>query len=297
MSELIAAEPPAAPPVASELPASPPPATAPRDTSRPLPFKPAARAVFALSLEGMLWTRRTLLMGALVAMPVVFALLYRLVIAGKLSVQPITPGDMYALLVAVYWVRNVLPLVALFYATALVADEVEGRTLTYLVTRPVTRDAIFAGKFAAYLVTTLCLALPACVVTFFLLLSSRGLPAVGPAGLDLLRDLAVLALALLAYGAFFSLLGVLLKRPMIPGLVFLYGWELLANLPGYLPRLTLNAWLRSLISHRPAQEGLASLFQQVLPPVQAIPFLIVVSALCLYAAARIFSAREYVLDQ
>ena len=45
---------------------------------------------------------------------------------------------------------------------------------TYLVTRPVTRPAIFAGKFAAYLVTTLCLALPACVLTFFLLLSTRG---------------------------------------------------------------------------------------------------------------------------
>ena len=27
-------------------------------------------------------------------------------------------------------------------------------------------------------------------------------------------------------------MGVLLKRPVIPGLIFLYGWELLANLPG-----------------------------------------------------------------
>lgn len=269
-----------------------------RDASRSLPFRPAARAVFELSLEGMLWTKRTLGMACLVGMPVVFALFYRLVLAGKWNVQPITPGDMYALLVAVYWIRFVVPLLALFYATALVADEVEGRTLTYLVTRPITRDAIFAGKFAAYLVTTLCLTLPACVLTFFLLLSARGLSAVPPAAVDLLRDLAVLALTLLAYGALFALLGVLLKRPVIPGLVFLYPWELLlANLPGYLPRLTLTAWLRSLISHRPAQEGLASLFVQVLPPLEAIPFLLVVSAICVYAAARIFSAREYVLEQ
>jgi ABC-2 type transport system permease protein len=272
-------------------------AVVPRDPSRPLPFRVAARAVFDVSLEGLLWSRRTLGMGALVAMPVVFALVYRLVLAGKWTVQPITPGDMYALLVVLYWVRNVLPLVALFYATALVADEVEGRTLTYLTTRPVSRDAIFAGKFAAYLVTGLVLALPSCVLTFFLLLTSRGLSAVGPAAVDLLRDVSVLALTLLAYGAVFALLGVLLRRPLVPGLVFLYGWELLANLPGYLPRLTLTAWLRSLVSHRPAQEGLAGLFQQVLPPSQALPFLLVVSALCLYAGARIFSAREYVLDQ
>ncbi len=64
---------------------------------------------------------------------------------------------------------------------------------------------------------------------------------------------------------------MLLKRPVIPGLMFLYGWELLANLPGYLPRLTLTAWLRSLVTHRPAQEGLAGLFQQVLPAARPCP--------------------------
>jgi hypothetical protein len=79
--------------------------------------------------------------------------------------------------------------------------------------------------------------------------------------------------------------------------VFLYGWELLANLPGYLPRFTLTAWLRSLIRHRPAEEGLSGLFQQVLPADQALLVLLAVSALLLGAAAWIFSRREYVLEQ
>lgn len=275
---------------------SPRPATV-RDPGRPLPFRPAARAVFDLSLEGMVWTRRSLLMAVLVGMPVVFAILYRIVLASSAKVQPVTPHDLYAVIVAVYWIRNVLPLAALFYATALIADEVEGKTLTYLVTRPLTRASIFVGKFAAYLATTLALALPAAVVTFFLILSARGVAAVGPAVGDLLRDLGVMALALLVYGAFFALLGVLLKRPVIPGLMFLYGWELLANLPGYLPRLTITAWLRSLVTHRPAQEGLAGLFQQVLPATQALPVLVVASVVFLFLAARIFSSREYVLDQ
>lgn len=268
-----------------------------RDPGRPLPFRPAARAVFDLSLEAMVWTRRSVLMAILVGMPVVFGILYRIVLASNAKVQPVTPHDLYAVIVAVYWIRNVLPLAALFYATALVADEVEGKTLTYLVTRPLTRASIFAGKFAAYLVTTLTLALPAAVLTFFLILSARGFSAIGQAVGDLVRDLAVMALALLVYGALFALLGVLLKRPVIPGLMFLYGWELLANLPGYLPRLTITAWLRSLVTHRPAQEGLAGLFQQVLPASQALPVLVVASAVFLFLAARIFSSREYVLDQ
>jgi len=274
------------------------PAVPARDTTRPLPFKPAARAVFELALDAMLWTRRTLVMAVLVAMPVVFAVVYRVVLAGKWNVQPVTPGDLYAIFVAVYWIRNVLPLAALFYATALVADEIEGRTLTYLVTRPLTRESIFAGKFAAYLATTLSLALPACVLTFFLVLSARGLPAVGPAAGDLFRDLGAISLTLLAYGGLFALLGVALKRPLIPGLVFLFGWELLVYLPGYLPRLTLTAWLRSLVTHRPAQGGLAGLLgEQVLPAAQAVPLLVVLAVAFVWAAARIFSSREYVLEQ
>jgi ABC-type transport system involved in multi-copper enzyme maturation permease subunit len=280
----------------SEASVLPKPAPA-RDPSRPLPFRKAARAVFDLSLEGMVWTRRSVLMAALVGMPVLFGVLYRIVLASNAKVQPVTPPDLYAVIVAVYWIRNVLPLAALFYATALVADEVEGKTLTYLVTRPLTRASIFAGKFAAYLVTTLTLALPAAVLTFFLILSARGASAVGQAVGDLVRDLAVMALALLVYGALFALLGVLLKRPVIPGLMFLYGWELMAHLPGYLPRLTITAWLRSLVTHRPAQEGLAGLFQQVLPATQALPVLVVATVAFLFLAARIFSSREYVLDQ
>jgi ABC-2 type transport system permease protein len=268
-----------------------------RDPTRPLPLLEAARAVFDLALEGMVWTRRSLLMAVLVGMPIVFAILYRVLLVSKARVQPVTPYDLYAVVVAIYWIRNVLPLAALFYATSLVADEVEGRTLTYLVTRPLTRASIFAGKFAAYLVTTLSLVLPSAVVTFFLVLTAPGSPGVGAAAFDLFRDLGVMALALLVYGALFALLGVLLKRPVIPGLMFLYGWELLANLPGYLPRLTITAWLRSLVTHRPAQEGLAGLFQQVLPAEQAVPVLIAVAVVSLILAVRIFSSREYVLDQ
>jgi ABC-2 type transport system permease protein len=253
--------------------------------------------VFDLSLEGMIWARRTLLMGLLVGFPILVAVIYRVVLATHPEARLPPPADVYAVAVAIYWIRNVLPLAALFFATALVADEVEGRTLTYLVTRPLTRASIFAGKFAAYLATTLALALPSVVLTFFILLSARGWGAVGPAVGDLFRDLGVAALALVAYGALFALLGVLLKRPVIPGLLFLYGWELLANLPGYLPRLTLTAWLRSLIHHRPAEEGLAGLFQQVLPAGQGLAVLVLASAVFLAAAAWIFSTREYVLEQ
>ena len=268
-----------------------------RDMTRPLPFLSGTRAVFDLSLEGMLLSRRSILMGLLVGLPVVLAVVYRVLLAADVPNRAVPPMDLYAIVVAVYWIRNVLPLMALFHATSLIADEVEGKTLTYLLTRPLTRPSILAGKFAAYLATSLGVALPAAVLTFFILMTARGWSGLGASVPDLFRDLGVVALTLLVYGALFTLLGVLLRRPVIPGLLFLFGWELMANLPGYLPRFTLTAWLRSLIHHRPAQEGIADLFGQVLPTGQSLIVIVVSSVVFLAAAAWVFSRKEYVLDQ
>jgi ABC-type transport system involved in multi-copper enzyme maturation permease subunit len=244
----------------------------------------------------MIWSRRSLLMAILLGLPVVLALLYRGVLIARMPAR-ITGVDLYAVIIAIYYVRNVLPLAALFYATSLIADEVEGKTLTYLLTRPLRRPSILAGKFAAYLTTTLTLTLPATVITFFLLATARGFAGIGAAVPELFRDMGVMALSLLAYGAFFTLLGVLLRRPMIPGLLFLFVWEMIANLPGYLPRFTLTAWLRSLLHHRPAEEGLSGLFQQVLPAGESLAVLVGASLAFLALSFWLFNEREYVLDQ
>lgn len=267
-----------------------------RDTAQPLPFLAAARGVFTLSLDGMVWSRRSLMMAVLLGLPALFALVYRLVLAAHLP-QQLSGFDLYAVVIAFYYVRNVLPLAALFYATALIADEVEGKTLTYLLTRPIRRNAILAGKYAAYLVTTLVLSLPAAVLTFFLLATARGWSGIGAAVPDLFRDLGVMALALAVYGAFFTLLGVSLRRPVIPGLLFLFVWELAANLPGYLPRVTITAWLRSLVRHRPAHEGVADMFGQVLPAALSLEVLAGMLIAFLAGAIWIFSTREYVMEQ
>jgi len=266
-----------------------------RDLTRPVPFLRAARAVFDLSLEGMVWSRRSLLMVALLFGPALLALAVRI----ALTRLPPRVGafDLYGLMIAFVYVRNALPLAALFYATALISDEVEGKTITYLLTRPIQRVSILAGKFAAYLVTTLSLALPAVVITFFVLNTIRGWSGIGALVPELFRDMGVMILTLVVYGAFFTLMGVLLRRPVIPGLLFLFVWELLANAPGYLPRFTITAYLRSLIHHRPPDEGLAEIFAQVLPTalcLEAVGGMIVVF---LAGAAWIFSTREYVLDQ
>ena len=276
-----------------------PPPSAPvaggRDLSRPVPFLRAAKAVFDLSLEGMVWSRRSLLMVALLFGPALLAVAVRI----ALTRLPPRVGafDLYGLMIAFVYVRNALPLAALFYGTALISDEVEGKTITYLLARPIQRVSVLAGKFASYLVTTLAMALPAVVITFFVLNTIRGWSGIGTLVPELFRDMGVIILTLVVYGAFFTLMGVLLRRPVIPGLLFLFVWELLANAPGYLPRFTITAYLRSLIHHRPPDEGLAEILAQVLPTALCLEAVGAMIVVFLAGAAWIFSQREYVLDQ
>ena len=64
----------------------------------------------------------------------------------------------------------------------------------------------------------------------------------------------MLALGLAAYGAVFACVGARLKRPLVVGLVFAFGWEPAVLLfPGYLKRLTVAYYLQALVPARDAR--------------------------------------------
>jgi ABC-2 type transport system permease protein len=266
-----------------------------RDTSRSVPFLPAARVVFTLSMRAFVGNLRNLVAAVLLGLPVLFALMYRIV-ASRWG-NALDGMDIYGQIVALYLVRNALPLVALFLASSLVADEVEGKSITFLLTRPVPRGSIYVGKLAAYVFGVSAVALPAVTLAFFILASVQGWAGVGTNALGMFRDLGVVSLGVMVYGALFALLGTLLRRPVVPGLVFLFVWESLANLPGWLPRLTISAWLRSLVPYAVKLEGLEALFGRSLPVGSSVVVLLVLVGIFTWLGAYVFGRKEYVLSQ
>jgi len=271
--------------------------TARRDVTRALPLVQAARVVFDIALDQMVLSRRSLMAALLLSVPAALAAVYRIALWRGGIVDAPGPYDLYNRIVALYEVRNVVPIVALLYATSLIADEVEGKTITYLFSRPVSRPAILAGKFAAYVATALAAALPGVAACFLLLATAPGAPGVAGGALDLVKDLGTIALALVSYGALFTLLGALLRRPVIPSLLFLFPFELVANLPGFMPRFTLTAYLRSLLRYQPAPEGPFPIAVDILPSGLCIGVILGASVVFLAAAGLVFSRREFVLDQ
>ena len=266
----------------------------------------SAARVFDLSLGQMLWSRRSVFLGVLLGGPVVLAIALRIVAVlfasgFRINGAETAGASVFGLMIWLLYIRFIVPVLGVFYGTALIADEVDDKTITYLFTRPIRRSAVLLGKYFAYLACTVLLVLPSVMLVFFLVVPTGG-SHIADAFPALLSDLAMLAIGLTAYGAVFALVGTRMKRPLIVGLVFAFGWEPAVLLfPGYLKRLTVAYYLQALVTHQMPQDSAVSLLMQVFHEVPTVTTslacLTVVVGLTLWLAGRAVEQREYVLEQ
>ena len=266
----------------------------------------SAFRIFDLSLGQMLWSRRSVLLGVLLGGPVLLAAILRIVWTFHASSFRINGAEaagsaVFGMMMWLLYIRFIVPVLGVFYGTALIADEVDDKTITYLFTRPIPRGAVLVGKYLAYVACTVLLVLPSVMLVFFLIVPTGG-GSIGEAFPALLMDFAMLTLGLLAYGAVFALVGARLKRPLIIGLVFALGWEPGALLlPGYLKRLTVAYYLQALVTHEMPQDSALAILLQVVREVPSIgaslTALAVIIVAALWLAARAVDRREYVLEQ
>ena len=139
--------------------------------------------VFDLSIGEMLWSRRTVFMGLLCGVPVIIALVLRGL--RELGASPINVNNVavngpviFGIIVWLLFIRFIVPILGVFYGTALVADEVEDKTITYSLRAPIPRSAILLGKCFAYLVCTVFVVLPSLVLVWLLIVPMGG--SLGP---------------------------------------------------------------------------------------------------------------------
>lgn len=266
----------------------------------------SAVRIFDLSLGQMLWSRRSVFLAVLLGGPVLLAVALRVISTlytnGFRVNGAMAGGDaIFGMMIWLLYIRFIIPILGVFYGTALIADEVEDKTITYLFTRPIPRSAVLLGKFLAYLVCTVLLVLPSVVLVFFLIVPIGG-ASVGGAFPALVKDLAMLAVGLAAYGAVFALVGTRLKRPLVVGLVFAFGWEPAVLLfPGYLKRFTVAYYMQALVTHEMPQDSAVSLLLQVFREMPStwvsLAALTAIVGTSLWLAGRAVEHREYVLEQ
>lgn len=252
--------------------------------------------LFRLSLLDLIRPRRIMAAAPLILIPGLLALLWKAAAAAR--GRTFEPEIAYNTLAGGMIFGFVLVILAVLFGTGVVAQEVEQRTVVYLLTRPLARGRILLARFLG--------AFTGITLTVWLATLILGLAVFGqPAAPAVLRDLVYLPVGALAYGGLFTLFGALLNRPIIYGLFFAFGWESwIPILPGAFQKVSIMTYLRALVPHETgdgSEDSSGSRIRQLLqnfgsdpiPPEHASWVLAATIVITLVLAVLIFTRREY----
>jgi ABC-type transport system involved in multi-copper enzyme maturation permease subunit len=200
-------------------------------------------------------------------------------------------------IIMVFYLQFLILILALFFGTSVVSEELEGKTLTYLTTRPLPKSSLILGKYAAYALLAV-LMTAGSVVIAFLVLNVNDLLDFSLYKL-LLKDLGVLTLGVMCYTAFFTFIGTFMKRSIMFGLIFSFGWEnVIQYFPGSTQRFAIAHYLKSLLPSSSPDRFSFLLFRlEPTSPAMAVFMLLLITAVFLALACLVFYFKEYILDE
>jgi len=168
--------------------------------------------------------------------------------------------------------------------------ELIDRSLHYYFLSAVRRDVLLVGKYLSGLITSMILFTGLTVFAMLLLYVPRfGGQAIrffleGQGFSQILTYAGITMLACLGYGAFFLVVGLFIRNPIIPALL-LYGWEWLNFLlPPLLKKVSVIHYLNSLVPV-PVSEGPFAVVAEPTPAYIAIPSMLIVVGLVLALSA------------
>jgi hypothetical protein len=168
--------------------------------------------------------------------------------------------------------------------------EIVDRSLHYYFLSAVRREVLVVGKYISGLVTSIVLFTFTTVVGMLLLYlpdfysQSMRFFTEGPGLTQLLTYAGITILACIGYGAFFVVVGLFVRNPIIPA-ILLYGWEWLNFLlPPLLKKISVIHYLNSLVPI-PISEGPFAVVAEPTPAWIAIPSMLGVTLLVLVVAA------------
>jgi len=107
-------------------------------------------------------------MSIVAVLPILLTILFRFSRHGAADASEFFP---YMILIVYLTFLSIL--LALFYGTAIISDEIDNKTLTYLLTRPIRKETIILGKFAAYLMGVFLILFASSLLTFAVIMTDN----------------------------------------------------------------------------------------------------------------------------
>ena len=248
-------------------------------------------AIFRLEIEKNFLSRRSILIYLLAFLPLFPLMILALFTPPGNEWQEFSNySTIYAVLYNGLILRTVVFFGSAWIFMNLFRGELVDRSLHYYFLSAVRREVLVVGKYVSGLVTSIILFTGTTVIAMLLLYfphfysqslryftEGRGLT-------QILTYAGITMLACVGYGAFFLVVGLFVRNPIIPALL-LYGWEWLNFLlPPVLKKISVIHYLNSLVPV-PISEGPFAVIADPTPAWIAIPSMLGVTLLVLVIAA------------
>jgi ABC-type transport system involved in multi-copper enzyme maturation permease subunit len=211
----------------------------------------------------------------------------------------VTAAQIFTRAMLIVFIQFLIPILALFFGSSIINEEVDNKTLVFLTTSPIPKPAVILGKFVAYVL------LGGIIVNvgLFLCFLTVNIDQLGNMvyAKQFLSFVGAGFLALISYMALFTLLGTIMKKAgVVLGLMFIFGWEnLVQYFPGVTQKFTIIHWIKSMLPRVYEGGSFLKILMFRLEPSStgeslAVLTIFVISALV--AACYVFSNKEYILS-
>ena len=260
------------------------------------------RASLGHSLTLMVRRQRIILAAVIVLLPVAIPLAQAFLSPSQFVESGLAVFDKMA---REAHINTLAPLLALFFATMIIGEDVESRTIPLMLTRPMPRSAWVLGRFASYMIVSSIILGSSLFLTFAAATPMDKL-AFDAEGLEyLLHYEFAMVMGLLANGALALFLGAATKRPIVFGVLFLYGWQYVATVvPGIVDFLTIKKYTNELLpvtlqaANKLLPEDMIYTKQEIyIGAGQAAFALVVITVVLLALSVGMVRFREYATDR
>jgi ABC-type transport system involved in multi-copper enzyme maturation permease subunit len=258
----------------------------------------AFKEIFVFFFKQELKSKRTRIFLLISFLPVLILVITKIVELTNPYAE-VTAAQMFSRAMLIVYIQFLIPILALFFGSSIINEEVDNKTLVFLTTSPIPKPSIVLGKFVAYVL------LGGIIVNIglFLCFLTVNIDQLGQMVYvkEFFSFLGAGFLALVAYMTLFTLLGTIMKKAgVVFGLLFIFGWEnLVQYFPGVTQKFTVIHWVKSMLPRVSEGSSFLQILMFRLEPSSTVESLIVLTIFvigALTAASFVFKNKEYILS-
>ena len=255
-------------------------------------FLKSLKEIYKFFLKIGIRKKRTILFSLLSFTPVLLIFIVKILEIAKPH-SSISASHLYPNVIVAFYIQFIIEILAIFFGSSIIDEEVDNKTLVYLNTKPIEKVAVFIGKFLSYLTIILSMVIMGLIFTFLIAYFNNNM--IGRVG-ELIKYLYASVFAILAYTSIFAMLSTFFKRTAMLGLLFVFGWESIVNyMPGSTQKLTIIHFVKSLIPQTAVNKQFLLFHLEPSSILTSVLVLLSITLISIIIGAIIFKYKEYVI--